>query len=135
MALDRTSHRDLLAQARSTLGRNGLSALKSGMAAVVAWLLARGLLPSGADLYAPLVAVLSVQPTVVRTLRDTTQRLSGVAIGLALGFVVVASVGLRWWSLGVVLTLAAFVAGWRRLGEQGVQVPIAAPLVILGGRP
>jgi hypothetical protein len=115
----------------AALRQHGVSAIKGGVAGVVAWLSARALLPNGSDFYAPLVAVLSVQPTVAGTVRDTAQRLMGVAVGLGLGYVVVATVGLHWWSLGAVLTVASLLAQWRRLGDQGVQVPIAALLVLL----
>lgn len=119
------------AQAGTGVRRHGTGAVKAGAAAVVAWLIARWILPTGSDFYAPLVAVLSVQSTVARTFRDTAQRLSGVGIGLALGYVVVVTVGLHWWSLGPVLVVASLVSTWGRLGEQGVQVPIATLLVIL----
>lgn len=118
----------------TTVRENWLFAVKAGAAAVAAWLLARWLLPSGSNFYAPLVAVLSVHPTVVRTLRDTAQRLSGVGIGLALGYLVVITVGLHWWSLGAVLTVATLISTWRRLDAEGVQVPIAALLVLLFAR-
>lgn len=116
---------------RRGLQQNWLAAVKAGAAASVAWLVARWLIPSGSDFYAPLVAVLSVQPTVVRTLRDTAQRLVGVAIGLALGYLVVVTVGLHTWSLAAVLAVATLVSAWRRLDAQGTQVPIAALLVLL----
>lgn len=117
--------------ARRVLQQNGLTAIKAGAAGSAAWLLAGWLIPSGSDFYAPLVAVLSVQPTVVKTLRDPAQRLVGVAIGLALGYVAVATVGLNAWSLAIVLAMATLASTWRRLGTQGQQVPIATLLVIL----
>lgn len=118
-------------QARRALQQNWLTAVKAGVAGGGAWLFAGWLVPSGSDFYAPLVAVLSVQPTVVRTLRDPAQRLLGVAFGLALGYVVVATIGLNAWSLATVLAIATLVSTWRRLGAQGAQVPIAALLVLL----
>lgn len=131
MQVSTTSAASACSRLGAALLRHGLFAAKSAVAAFIAWLLARWLLPSGANFYAPLVAVLSVQPTVVKTLRDTAQRLSGVGIGLALGYAAVATVGLRWWSLAVVAAAASLVSTWRRLGEEGVQVPIAALLLIL----
>lgn len=127
----RSTAASVAADIRRGLQQNWLVAIKAGAAASAAWLLARWLVPSGSDFYAPLVAVLSVQPTVVRTLRDTAQRLVGVAIGLALGYVVVATVGLHAWSLAVVLALATLLSTWRTLDAQGAQVPIAALLVLL----
>ncbi|MDK3255053.1 FUSC family protein [Blastococcus capsensis] len=116
---------------RATVTGHGVSAAKAATAAVLAWIVAGWLLPAGSDFYAPLVAVLSVQPTVAGTLRDTVQRLAGVGIGLAIGYVVTATVGLHWWSLGAVLAVAVLSSTWHRLGDEGVQVSVAALLVLL----
>lgn len=114
-----------------TLRENGISAGKSAVAAVVAWVAADNLVTAGPEFYAPLVAVLSVHPTVIRTLRDSAQRLVAVGIGLALGFAVSTTVGLHWWTLGAGLAVAVLASRWHRLGDEGVQVPVAALLVLL----
>jgi hypothetical protein len=106
-------------------------ALKSALAGVLAWLVARSLVEVGTDFYAPLVAVLSVHPTVARTLRDAAQRLLGVVLGLALGFVALQVADLHWWSMAAVLVVAMSASTWRGLGEEGVQVPIAALLMLV----
>ncbi|WP_346620944.1 hypothetical protein [Blastococcus montanus] len=57
--------------------------------------------------------------------------LSAVGLGLALGYVVTATAGLHVWSLGLVLVVAVVLSKWQRLGEEGVQVPVVALLVLL----
>ena len=116
---------------RATVTGHGLSAAKAATAAVLAWIVAGWLMPSGPDFYAPLVAVLSVHPTVAGTLRDTVQRMVSVGIGLAIGYAVTVTVGLHVWSLGLALLLAMLISAWERLGEEGGQIPIAALLVLL----
>jgi hypothetical protein len=120
-----------LAGVRATVTGHGLSAVKAATAAVLAWLVAGWLLPSGPDFYAPLVAVLSVHPTVAGTLRDAVQRLVSLGIGLAIGYALTTTVGLHIWSLGLALVAAVLISTWERLGDEGVQVPIAALLVLL----
>jgi uncharacterized membrane protein YccC len=105
---------------------------KAATAAVLAWYVARLLVPSGSNFYAPLVAVLTVQTTVASTLRDSVQRLSGIGIGLVLGYVELQLFGeVRWWSLGLTLLVATLLSRWHRLGDQGVQIPVAALLMLL----
>jgi uncharacterized membrane protein YccC len=108
------------------------SAVKASVSAVLAWLLAQSLVSSGSDFYAPLVAVATVQTTVASTLRDGVQRLTGVTLGLALGYAELRLLGqVSWWSLGVTLFVATLLSRWHRLGAQGVQIPIAALLMLL----
>jgi hypothetical protein len=106
-------------------------AAKASVAGVLAWMLAGVLVDFGSDFYAPLVAVLTVQPTVARTLRDSVQRLLGVALGLGLGYLTLVVVGVHWWSLALVLLVSMTASTWRRLGMEGAQVPIAALLMLL----
>jgi hypothetical protein len=116
---------------RAAVRRHGLSAAKAAVAAAVAWQVSRALLPAGPGFYAPLVAALSVHPTVARTLRDGGQRLLAVGIGLLLGYVVVRLGGVHWWSMFGVTALATLLAAWHRLGGEGVQVVVAALLMLL----
>jgi hypothetical protein len=113
---------------------HGVSAAKASAAAVLAWLLVGWLMPQSGGFYAPMVAVLSVLPTVLRTVRDAVQRLVAVGLGLGMGWVVAVTVGLHWWSLGAVLFVSFLFWAWHRLGEEGVQVPVGALFVLVFAR-
>jgi uncharacterized membrane protein YccC len=119
------------AGAVTALRAHGLAAIKASVAAVLAWLLVGWLMPSSVGFYAPLVAVLSVLPTLVRTLRDVVQRLVAVGLGLGLGWIAAVTVGLHSWSLGALLVLAFLFSTWRRLGEEGIQAPVGALFILL----
>lgn len=106
---------------------------KATAAGVLAWLVA-GVVSSSTTFYAPLVAVLSVHPTVARTFRDTGQRLVGILLGLVAGYLALRVLGVHWWSLGLMLAVVLPLSTWRRLGGQGSQVPIAALLMLLLAR-
>lgn len=126
-----TAVRTAVASVVTALRDHGVGSAKAAAAAVLAWLLAGWLMPGSVGFYAPLVAVLSVLPTVVRTLRDVVQRLVAVGLGLGIGWLVSAAVGLHWWSLAGLLAVASLLATWGRLGEEGLQVPIGALFILL----
>jgi uncharacterized membrane protein YccC len=84
-------------------------------------------------LVAALTALLVVQATLASTLVNGVQRVLAVVLGvlLAVGFVSV--VGLKWWSLGI-LVAASIVGGQiLRLGPHLLEVPISAMLVLGAG--
>ncbi len=79
---------------------------------------------------AALTALLVVQATLTSTLLNGVQRVASVMAGVALAVLVVAAVGLTWWSLAG-LVAASIVAGQLlRLGPHLVEVPISAMLVL-----
>lgn len=112
-----------------------LVALKAAIGVTAAWLIAR-LLPMPLEqyaYYAPLGALLGVAPTVVSSMRTSIQLLSGIAIGLVIGWALVA---LEWpWYVRAPLAagLGMLFAGVRRLGEGRVYVAIAGVFVVILG--
>ncbi|WP_367205153.1 aromatic acid exporter family protein [Streptomyces virginiae] len=95
---------------------------KSVGAAVVAWVVARHLLPVAVATFAPLTALLALQVTVYRSVRDCVQYGLAVAAGAALAAALAAGAGIHWWSFALLGLLAVGVGRFRPFGGQGSQV-------------
>ncbi len=112
-----------------------LLALKAAIGVTAAWLLGR-LLPAPIEdyaYYAPLGALLGVAPTVVSSIRTSAELISGIAIGLVIGWSLVA---LEWpWyaRAPIAAGLGVIIGGIRRLGEGRVYVAIAGVFVVILG--
>jgi uncharacterized membrane protein YgaE (UPF0421/DUF939 family) len=110
-------------------------AAKTAVAAGLAWVAALAAHPHSLPFFAPLAALLVIQPTVYDSLSRAFQRVAGVVVGVAAALTVSHFLALSAWSVGVII-FAGLLLGWAaRLGPQGaVQVPVSALLVFLVGR-
>ncbi len=82
------------------------------------------------DLTGALTALLVVQGTNLGTLRSMVVRIGAVVTGVMLAVLVSHFVGLSWWSLGIAVALALIAAKVFRLGEQALETPISAMLIL-----
>ena len=104
--------------------------VRTGIAAAVAYLVARQLGTADAPVLAPLTAVLVVQATLAETFVSGVQRLLSVLTGVALATLLSSVAVLNAASLGV-LVVAALVAGkLLRLGPNVVEVPVSAMIIL-----
>lgn len=99
---------------------------KSVVAATVAWVIGNIALGASVPAFAPFTAVMMVQASVYRSLRQALQYvlavIAGVCIEGGLGFALGPNIGTF-----VLLTFIAVLIGrWHRLENQGVQVATAA---------
>jgi len=110
-------------------------AAKTAIAAGLAWVAALAAHPHSLPFFAPLAALLVVQPTVYDSLSRAFQRVAGVVVGVAAALMVSHFLAPSAWSIGIII-FAGLLLGWAaRLGPQGaVQVPVSALLVFLVGR-
>ncbi|WP_053387864.1 FUSC family protein [Leucobacter japonicus] len=112
-----------------------LVALKAAIGVTAAWLIGR-LLPMPLEqyaYYAPLGALLGVAPTIVSSMRTSLELLSGIAIGLVIGWSLVA-LGWPWYVRAPLAAgLGMLIAGVRKLGEGRVYVAIAGVFVVILG--
>ena len=108
---------------------------KSAGAAVVAWQVARVGLNSHQPFLAPLAALITVHATVYQSVRGAAQHVLAVLAGVLLAFLTARTLGVEWYSLGLVLVAALVIARWQRLGDSALQVPTTAllALTIAGG--
>jgi uncharacterized membrane protein YccC len=105
-------------------------ALRSTIAAVLAYEVARQLLPGPAPLLAPLTCLLVAQVTVFETLRSSWQRVGSVTAGVLVAVLLSNVVGLTWWGLGLVILASLVLSVFLHLGEHQLEVPISAMLVL-----
>lgn len=115
---------------RSTLAFVG----RLTITALAAYVLAELLLPAvAAPLLAPLTALLVVQVSTYRTMRQALDRVISVVVGvlLAIGFAMV--FGFSWLSLTAAIALALAVGRMLKLGDNLLEVPISAMLILQVG--
>ncbi len=99
-------------------------------AAVVSYLLTLLLTDGVIDLTGPLTALLVVQASAFSTLKTGLVRVSAVLSGVLVATALSTWIGLTWWSLGAVIAASLLIAKILRLGEQGLEVPISAMLIL-----
>ncbi|GAA2344776.1 hypothetical protein Scani_40820 [Streptomyces caniferus] len=99
---------------------------KSTLAATIAWVISSDLLNAQSPAFAPFSAVLIMQVTIyqslVQSLRYVGAVAAGVAVQIALGFLV----GPQVVTFALVALVALLIGRWSALGVQGGQVPTAA---------
>ncbi|MEU9026534.1 aromatic acid exporter family protein [Streptomyces sp. NPDC048383] len=107
---------------------------KTVVAAMAAWVSARYLLPPAVSTFAPFTALLALQATVYRSVRDCVQYLLAVAAGALLAATLAAVAGIHGWSFGLLTLLALCVGRIERLGRQGTQVAIVGFFAFSSGQ-
>ena len=105
------------------------------IAAVIAYLVANAVSPGILDLTAPLTALLVVQASTVGTLLMGLVRVGAVLTGVLVAVVVTTWTGLSWWSLALVIATSLLLAKLFRLGDQSLETPISAMLILAVASP
>jgi hypothetical protein len=99
-------------------------------AAVVSYLLTLALTSGAIDLTGPLTALLVMQASAFSTLKMGAVRVGAVLAGVLVATLVSIWIGLTWWSLGAVIASSLVIAKILRLGEQAMEAPISAMLIL-----
>ncbi|OKK22917.1 hypothetical protein AMK16_01745 [Streptomyces sp. CB00455] len=107
---------------------------KSVVAAMAAWILARYLLPPAVSTFAPFTALVALQATVYRSVRDCVQYLLAMAAGASLAATLAAAAGIHGWTFGLLTLIALCVGRIRRFGQQGTQVAIVGFFAFSSGQ-
>ena len=105
------------------------------IAAVVSYVVADTLFPGILDLTAPLTALLVVQASTVGTLMMGVVRVGAVLTGVLVAVAVTTYLGLSWWSLALVIAASLVLANLFRLGDQTLETPISAMLILAVSAP
>ncbi|CAM5286414.1 hypothetical protein SAVIM338S_00227 [Streptomyces avidinii] len=107
---------------------------KTVVAAMVAWTLARHLLPTPVATFAPFTAMVALQGTVYRSLRDCAQYALAMSAGATLAAALAATAGIHGWTFGLLTLVALWLGRVRRLGQQGTQVAIVGFFAFSSGQ-
>jgi hypothetical protein len=99
-------------------------------AAVAAYLISSLLTPGALDLTGPLTALLVVQASAFSTIKMGAVRVGAVLSGILVATFLSTWIGLTWWSLGAAIAASLLLAKVLRLGEQAMETPISAMLIL-----
>jgi hypothetical protein len=121
-----TRWRDLPRRLRPT----AVNVTRLTTAAVVSYLLTLSLTSGAIDLTGPLTTLLVMQASAFSTLRMGAVRVGAVLAGVLVATLVSIWIGLTWWSLGAVIAASLILAKIFRLGEQAMEAPISAMLIL-----
>ena len=99
-------------------------------ATVVAFCCVVGLTGQREDLTGALTAMLVVQASTYSTLKMGVVRVGAVLTGVLVAVLLTNWFGLSWWSLGAAVALSLTLGRVLRLGEQMLEAPISAMLIL-----
>ncbi|NUQ31794.1 MAG: FUSC family protein [Dermatophilaceae bacterium] len=118
--------REVPRRLRPTLG----TVLRLTAAAVAAYVLSQVITPGTPDLTGPLTALLVVQASAFSTIKMSAVRVGAVLSGILVATLLSTWIGLTWWSLGAAIAASLLLAKVLRLGEQALETPISAMLIL-----
>jgi hypothetical protein len=121
-----TRWRDVPRRLRPTL----VNVTRLTTAAVLSYLFTLALTSGAIDLTGPLTALLVMQASAYSTLKMGAIRVGAVLAGVLVATFVSIWIGLTWWSLGAVIATSLILAKIFRLGEQAIEAPISAMLIL-----
>ena len=109
-------------------------ALRTALAAALAWAAGAAVPGVSRPYFAPLAAILTVQVTVAASLTRAVQRTLGVVVGVVLAMLAARAVGPTAPGIGLLVLASMTLGGWLRLGPTGApQVAVSALLVLVVG--
>lgn len=106
---------------------------KAALAGILAWLVAGWWLDSPLAVIAPWVAIVTVQTTVYRSVRDGLWQLGAMTIGTVLATGVHVLVGNTLVAMCIVLPATLALTLWSRIGDHGVYSATTALFVLVYG--
>jgi hypothetical protein len=121
-----TRWRDVPRRLRPTL----VNVIRLTTAAVLSYLLTLVVTSGAIDLTGPLTALLVMQASAFSTLKMGAIRVGAVLAGVLVATLVSIWIGLTWWSLGAVIAASLILGKIFRLGEQAMEAPISAMLIL-----
>jgi len=110
--------------------RTIVQAFKGALAAVVAWVLADGVLGLPQPFLAPYAAVFMIESTVYRSIRGSLQQLAAAGTAVLLAFLASRLVPDPVAALGVAVLAGLLIGRWTPFGDSGRWVGVTAVLVL-----
>ncbi|WP_419780955.1 FUSC family protein [Micromonospora tulbaghiae] len=102
----RAAGRDRMQQLRI----KSVLAVQAGLAAALAWAVARWLTGMPSPIFAPAAAVAVITSSFGRRLSNTVELLAGVTLGIIVSDLLIGAVGAGVWQTGVIVTASVLVA-------------------------
>lgn len=133
-ATERAGHLRRAVQGAGSERDELLLGAKTVVAAMAAWVMARYLLPPTVSTFAPFTALVALQATVYRSVRDCLQYALAMAAGAALAATLAAVAGVHAWTFGLLTLIALCLGRIRRFGQQGPQVAIVGFFAFSSGQ-
>ncbi|WP_243789350.1 aromatic acid exporter family protein [Saccharopolyspora gloriosae] len=100
--------------------------VKSVAAATMAWVLANNVLGAPSATFAPFTALLMVQATISQSLDQSARYALAMVFGVVLAGLITPVLGAATLTFAVLILIALVLGRWRKLGQQGPQVGVAA---------
>ncbi len=111
-----------------------LTIVKTAVACSLAYLAASQLGGNQLAIFAPILALVTVQESVYGTVGQGLQKIAGNMVGVLLATLWINLVGTTWWSLGVAVGVAIVGARLLPIGYGGqLQIPLSVLLVVALG--
>ncbi|UQS26914.1 FUSC family protein [Amycolatopsis thermalba] len=110
-----------------------VQALKMALAAVLAWLVARLVIPSPQSFIAPYAAVFLMTATVYRSLTNAAQQTAALLLGLAVAYAAAHLIPQPVLALAAAVFVGMLLGQWHRFGSSGIWVGVTALLMISYG--
>lgn len=110
-----------------------IATLRLTSAAVLSYLLTVWLIDGPVDLTCALTAILVTQTSARSSFQMGMVRVGAVVTGVMVAIGVSSWVGLTWWSLAMVIAVSLILAAILRLGDQALETPISAMLILAVG--
>jgi len=110
-----------------------LQAVKMAIAAVLAWLVARMLIPSPQSFIAPYTAVFMMSETVYRSVTTAAQQTGAILFGLVIAYTSAHLIPQDVIALAVAVLVGVLLGQWHRFGSSGIWVSVTALLMISYG--
>ena len=107
--------------------------VKTVVAAVIAWMIARHVLDIAQPFLAPWAALLTVHATVYRTVARGAQQVGATVLGVLLAFAAGSLLGVNAASLGIVLLVGMLAGATRSLRAESTTAAATALVVLLTG--
>ncbi|MDI5969254.1 aromatic acid exporter family protein [Streptomyces sp. SL13] len=104
--------------------------VRSTVAAMLSYVVALHLVSNPRPLTAPLTALLVVQVTLYTTLTTGVRRVLAVVAGVLIAVGFSEALGLRWWSLGLIIMTALLIGHAIRVDEFVAEVAISGMLIL-----
>jgi hypothetical protein len=101
--------------------------------AVLSYLATVWLIDGPVDLTCSLTAILVTQTSAQSSVKMGMVRVGAVLTGVMVAIAVSTWVGLTWWSLAAVIAISLILAAVLRLGDQALETPISAMLILAVG--